>query len=442
MGQNVQTEASVIARIDLDNRLLSIGIGLTITAIAVILVGSSTIWQPDQLGYGGNHYADWLVNYAGGFVRRGLAGELIHRIAGGRPAVSIINWIVFSIYAVFAFGLCALLAATTRRWAITALVLLAPGSVFAMAVGNDYYYRKEVLFHLCLVLSGLLVLAIGASVATRAKTILFYCLAGFNVLVFCAIPFVHEGFIFLSAPAHLLLLYFVGRHIGLDARKLIVALAALSIAIFLFEALYKGSAETAAAIWRSLDAVDRHLINPMKPEVPAGGIGAIGQTLGRALQTVFTIFATGYVWFWLPPMAFVAGCAALVSQISLDERRVDAVALWWYLDLYLIVTVCSLPIYLLAHDWGRWISSNFIAFVVVLLVCVQLEAAQGYRFASPSSPGLSRRILEHVQALWPRYGFVAVLLAALTVKMPECCLLGYNQTLAVMLIRLVGGGAD
>ena len=437
----MQTNASVIDRTTLDNRLVSCSIGLTITAIAVLLVGTYTIWQPDRLGYGGNHYAGWLVNYAGGFVRRGLAGEMIHRFAGGRPAIAITNWIVFSIFAAFAFGLWALLAATTRRRSITALVLLAPGSIFAMAGGNDYYYQKEVLFHLCLVLSGLLVLTIGVAAAGRTKTMLFCGLAGFNVLVFCAIPFTHEGFIFLSAPAHLLLLYFAGRHAGLDVRKLIITLAVLSIAIFLFLALFKGSAETAVAIWRSLDTVDRHLINPASPEIPVGQISAIGMTLGRALRDALAIVITGYAWFWLAPMAVVVGCAVLVGRIGLAEHDLDPSALWWYLDLYLAVFLLSLPIYLLAVDWGRWISSNFIEFVVVLLVCLRLEAAQGHRFAPASSRGLSRRIFEHVQTLWPRYRIFAVLLAALTIKMPECCLQGYNGSLARMLYRLVTGQA-
>lgn len=419
---------------------LSVAVGLAITSVAIVLVGLATIWHPTKLSYGGNHYADWLVNYAGGFVRRGLSGEIIQQIAGGNPAIVVTNVIVFAIFAAFALGLCGLLAASTKRWSITALVLLAPGSIFAMATGNDFYYRKEVLFHLCLVLSALLVVGIAKTSEPRAKAALLHGLTGFITVVFAVVPFMHEGFIFLSAPAHLLLLYFAGRHTGAKTGNIIAALAFVSIAIFCFTALFKGSTGTAAIIWNSLSSVDRHLINPAAPGVPVGGIGAIGLSLTRAFQDVFAMLATGYAWFWLPPFVFLSGCGLLISKLAIEERRGAANSIWWYLDLYLLVFLCSAPIYLLAIDWGRWLSSNFICYVVVLVVCLQLEAAQGHRFSGASSPAYCRRMLDHLMVLWPRYAVATVLLMAVTVKMPECCILGYDQTPMTLLIRFIKGG--
>ncbi len=415
--------------------IVSYIVGLVITSVAIVLVAYHTIWRPEALNFGMNHYSDWLINYSGGFVRRGLVGEIIHNIVGNEPAIVVTNWIVFSIFSSFAMGLYLLLVSTSKRLSVIGLVLLVPGSILSMGVGNEFYFHKEILFHLCLVLSAGIVIAISRVSPIQSKKVLFYFLICFDLLVFCTVPFVQEGFIFLSAPAQLFLLYFAGRYVGVNSNKYIILLIIISLSIFILEALFKGTAQISKMIWNSINFVDQRLINPTNPDIPVGGINAIGFGLTKALQDVFAILLTGYAWFWLVPMVFIWYCTYLVIQILLKENKVDSKNIYWYFDLYIYLIFCSLPIYLIAIDWGRWISSNFLSFMILLLVCLRLEKVQGYGFSSAVLPSLSGRFIKNAPSFWVSYGLITMFVVALTMKMPECCILGYDQTLAMFIIR-------
>ena len=58
------------------------------------LVWRDTLAHPAQVSGSLYAYSDWLINYAGGFVRRGLAGELLRRASGGPIAPATLNLVV------------------------------------------------------------------------------------------------------------------------------------------------------------------------------------------------------------------------------------------------------------------------------------------------------------------------------------------------------------
>ncbi len=90
---------------------------------------------------------DWLINYSGGFVRRGLAGALVmllHR-ATGVP----LQWVVFaieaSVFLVFLAGVYQLTKGI--RWSyLMVAVLVSPASLaFTILAGHEGGLRKEIL---------------------------------------------------------------------------------------------------------------------------------------------------------------------------------------------------------------------------------------------------------------------------------------------------------
>ena len=78
--------------------------------LVLIILGVSIAWAAatqifvDDIGYDQSSYSldEWLINYAGGFIRRGLAGEIIWRITSAfhiRPDAQIILLSLSSLFA-------------------------------------------------------------------------------------------------------------------------------------------------------------------------------------------------------------------------------------------------------------------------------------------------------------------------------------------------------
>lgn len=406
-----------------------LGFSIAITSIAIVWV--NTLMHPEQLSYGPFHYSDWLINYSGGFIRRGLAGELIQYLTKDGPAIGVINTLVFGIFTVLSLGLAVLLGLTTKRWPIVAIVLMAPGSILTMAISNEFYYHKEVLFHACLVLVALIAMALAAARGKLAKERLFKLLTFFIVLFVLVLPWIHESFIFISLPAQLLVLYFAALHLDKKINRMLFTLVIVSIIIFVITAVFKGTLGLTLTMWDSLSPVDRELINPGQAEVLAGGgIGAIGWTFWKALGDVIDLFVSGYGWYWLLPMVLLAICAWLISSMAIEEKGLDRVAVWQYLDYFLLIFLASLPLYCLGIDWGRWISANFISFVILLLVCLNLEFS-GQRGLTGIYDGdaLTLRFWRSAPSLLMKYAVPIVLILSFTIKMPECCIFGYSNTI-------------
>lgn len=109
-------------------------------------------------GYGMSEYGRslWYVTYEHGFVRRGLAGELLRRIVGGRPTIATVD-LVQNIVAVVTLGvMVALVVVLARRrtviaYAAAAALVVAPFTFDS--VGGQR--RPDLLAFLLLALIGL-----------------------------------------------------------------------------------------------------------------------------------------------------------------------------------------------------------------------------------------------------------------------------------------------
>ena len=88
---------------------------------------------------------DWLINYSGGFVRRGLTGEvalLLHRVSGVP-----LEWVIFlfqaSVFLIF-LG-CVYRLTKGIRWSYWMVVVLLSPATLAFTVLDQIGFRKEFL---------------------------------------------------------------------------------------------------------------------------------------------------------------------------------------------------------------------------------------------------------------------------------------------------------
>ena len=100
-----------------------------------------------QARFNPRQMSEWLINYQGGFVRRGLVGEIILKISSVFPITTSIYAIVFWAFAAYvALFLVIYLKARIQDWSVLAVAILLQGGIFHMGSGGIFYIRKEGIF--------------------------------------------------------------------------------------------------------------------------------------------------------------------------------------------------------------------------------------------------------------------------------------------------------
>lgn len=195
-------------------------------------LGGSYIEVTKYYDLNGFQFTEWLIDYEGGFVRRGLAGELLHAFCGvtgmwppaAIAAVCVVCWLGVVLFFFREF----------RREGCCWWLLFSP---FFLGHTNDII-RKDYLSYL---------LIISVFTLLRAGTEKGWRLLGATMLAVLGV-FVHEAFIFYGCPLLLLALW-RGR-----GNVLLRGLCALVIlGSFALMCLCKGDAAVAESVARSWD---------------------------------------------------------------------------------------------------------------------------------------------------------------------------------------------
>jgi hypothetical protein len=343
-------------------------ISIVIVALAIFLVWRHTVGSRDPIGWDIWAYSEWLINYRGGFIRRGLAGEIIARLADGHSAAHITTILIFSVYVIFSllFLFLATVGRSKKAALATMLSILVPGGVFAMARDNHFYYGKIVLFLIVLEICCLLQLAIFSNWGRRFETVLVWT---FLVIIFVSgmlLPLVHEAYVFFGAPAIFILLVCLKRAYPEKRylRILMLAYPFLPIGAFCVVAIFKGDSSVALTIWNSVSESDRLIMAPAAPWKPCCAIAAIGFGILHAIAGI-RVFLSGGLWFWV----FVAGCVfsilTLITALVYEQEQ-KARAPADILSLLAFLFVASLPMYVIGEDWGRWIMIVSMSYLLLL----------------------------------------------------------------------------
>jgi hypothetical protein len=277
---------------------------------------------------------DWLVNYEGGFVRRGIGGFLLYhashslQIAANHLAVivSLIGFLVLSIW---------LYRKATEFFPLAFLLSCV---VLGFTIYQYTIVRKDCLL-LLLLISCLSVLRGGWKSWIRWSVVNLSCC--FGVLL-------HETFAFIAFPVLLLVVK------ELSYRQLALRVACLSPALicFIVVMLHHGDANTAQAIhdsWHTLWSASQ--IAPEWMHQPFATIQSIGWTTEQGLQQTKGVLQNGLyqpmAWFCVLLLTF------LFSGRFLHARHQSKLAEW--LQLLIFQLLCIAPLFLLGIDYGRWI---------------------------------------------------------------------------------------
>jgi hypothetical protein len=392
---------------------------LSITATAIVAFGIFLVWRhtlgsPGPIGWNIWVFSEWLINYSGGFVRRGLAGEIIARLANGHSAARITTILVFSAYVIFSvlFLFLATFGRSKKACLAIMLSILIPGGIFAMARDNHFYYGKEVLFLIGLEISCLVQLGIFSDWGRRIEAALIWIFLGVIFVAGSLLPLVHEGYVFFGAPAIFILLaclrkaYPERRYL----RILMLSYPLFPIGGFCVAAIFKGDSSVALKIWNSLSESDRLIMAPLDPSKPCCSLAAIGFGMLHAIAGL-KIFVAGGFWFWIFVIGSVFSILALITALVYDPEQ-QAKNAAGVLGLLGLLFMSSLPMYIIGEDWGRWIMIVSMSYLV-LLFTVKPEHIPAFILPSRLPPIMSKAMVHRRYIAW------FAILFSLTFSYPE-----------------------
>jgi len=308
-------------------------------------------WEPWNVG-------DWLIGYQGGFVRRGLIGQVVFELGRHGPKIpppASIFFIQVLLVLLSAIGITLLARAKRDRW-LPWMVLSPAGLLFFITnrrfivtskIGSAIFknygaggMRKEILLFVIVVA---LALAIGRSRRTR------WILVGLALVAYLVEMLSWEAAAFFL-PILFVLLAAALRDETRDLRNAALGvLVALSAGGLLLSVIVPGSATQAGQICTSYGQW-----GAPTNRLCTGAIFALSDSLSSQVHQVGTNFPHYLLYVLTYALCLVP--FALSGWLARHWR------------LFLIVVAASLPLYFIGTDYGRWIHTTIVLLTIHWLV--------------------------------------------------------------------------
>jgi hypothetical protein len=324
-------------------------IGLGVLGLSAVL---ALVSQVQLVAAGGDSFrtVDWQINYAGGFVRRGLFGELLLLLTPGGMATL---WVLLVVQVACYVPVYALVVGhlARERWSWSAIAL-ACGPLALPFIGWDVNggFRKEILaFAALALLAGL-----RRDPARRAR----WPLAGLALVLWLVAVFSWEPAA-LMLPAALYLL--LARAPGLPgrlpgARALAAAFALVAVVGLALSVATAGDHGQAALVCGSLQASGVPTADPC-----GGAVATLRDGAAQGMSSVSRAWP-GY-----------AGYPALLAAAALPILLSPWLRRHWRWAL--AAAVATLPLYVIAVDYGRWGHLLFMELLLCLVIGPARDAA-------------------------------------------------------------------
>ena len=240
--------------------IIPLGILVTFSLLSLFSIYKIVLISPNDLHYTLNWaFSNYLINYSGGFVRRGFLGELLSFFGQGRIVPSF-NIFIMALFTINLGLLICLARVTTVSFLVSSLAILMPMGLVSISVYADLeiFARKEMIFYCfttyCAVQSVKHYrLTYGGSHDAQLLNLKLKIFIAQIFLFSIFAMLTHEGFVFYSAPTLLILLSFNTQR--LEPRLRITILALYMALIFLLSIILffnRGTPEISTAIIASL----------------------------------------------------------------------------------------------------------------------------------------------------------------------------------------------
>ena len=295
-----------------------------------------------------NQYSDWLINYQGGFVRRGLAGEFLFQLHkfSNIPLDSLVLVFITLLYSIFYFYFFKLIKIIKFNF-INLLVFLSPLSFLYPVMEQKISGRKDILFLASIFL-----------VLNFLKNFDFKKQKYFLFIIFIITILTHSGFIFYTPY---LITIFVLYNIKKDYKELFSELIWIGVFLFLILLLIlKYSSITPESIVMICKSIEGFLPNCGKQDY----IASLSWSLTYEKNLVSTLWTRdGYQYFYI--LAFILTFAPLAYLLNSSKFIYKKIKKISPLFIFSFLILFTLPVYFIGADFGRYMFWSYLSTIII-----------------------------------------------------------------------------
>jgi len=295
---------------------------------------------------------DWIINYTGGFVRRGLTGELAFHLSQYPPHISVYVWaflLQLGCYAtIFGTAIYLLRGLTWNLWMVA--LVYSPATLSFTVFNPTFAFRKEILFFALL---GIVIVLLSEDVS-----LIFVSL--FVTLTMAALILSHEAMVFYYP-------YIVGAFLvgTKNVRRAMIASTPVAIAAlcaFIAASKHPGTLGQAAAICSSVGGQN------ITSEPCNGAIIYLTMTIASAHRDVLTAISYWHLKKEMPLLVVMSLGPLVLGVTTLWRSRQQKFALQSLIACSGIAWIATAPLFFFALDWNRWIYIHVFSSLLLMLM--------------------------------------------------------------------------
>ena len=281
-------------------------------------------------------FTELLINYEGGFVRRGFIGNIIFQLDSDGILFDTLYFIVFINFVIFVSLILLNLRTSSLSYFQKLLFHISIFAPFNITLFGNFYSRKE-MFLINFYLMSLLIYR------TKSKNLFLYSCFLFGILALL----IHEGVaLFILFP----FLIFLLKRKNIKQRSINLFNFSM-LSLFMILVLYKGNTQIVSQIWSSLSSEDIVLINNLNPNA----ITSIGWGVLETLKTTYIVVFSGSIIYWSVFFVMTVYTISIVLNQQITEIYIILKNTILNNKEFLIIS----PLFFFTFDYGRWIFTIF-----------------------------------------------------------------------------------
>tara|TARA_B100000989_G_C19478852_1_gene444185 strand:+ start:97 stop:1272 length:1176 start_codon:yes stop_codon:yes gene_type:complete len=300
-----------------------------------------------------NQYADWLINYQGGFVRRGLIGEIFYQIHSLLTIrLDVLVFFSVSLLYIFFYKNLLKIIKNVNLNLLNLLIIFSPISFIYPVMEEKASGRKDILFLFFLSITALYL-----------KKLSFFKQKYLLILISGILIFSHTGFLFLI-PALFLIYIFLNKDkkINILFKELFIVL--LTISLFLLFILNNKTIDM-----NGINLICNSLGEYVRTDCSKTGyVSTLNWSIQKNLELKRTLWMTknyNLFYFCAFIISYMPILYALYNSKFIKYKKKN-VLLFFSLFLF-----GSLPLYYIGVDYGRYMHLTYLSLIILYFIAVQ-----------------------------------------------------------------------
>ena len=373
----------------LNKKILDYLIGIT---VSIIIFNFYNFTKEFSVG----QYSDWLINYQGGFVRRGLIGEFLYQVHSLTTIrLDVIIFITVSLLYILFYKNFLKIIKSLKFHFLNILIIFSPLSFVWPVMEEKASGRKDIIF--------LFLLSVAA---LHLKKISFYKQKYIIILFSGIIVFSHTGFLFLLAPFIIIFLFInKDKNVKLIFKEIIFII--LSLILFLI-VIINNKVISADQIQLICDSVSGFVRNDCTTN---GYIPTLGWSLEQNLSLKKSLWMREYYHLYFS-IAFIVSFLPLLLVLS--NSHFSKFKKFNVLFFYCLFLLSTLPLYYVGVDYGRYLHLTYISSIIIYSIALEKKIITYSLFFSKNN------FIKNFK-FKPKILFMIIFLYGFTFTVPHCC---------------------